>query len=78
MPGMPSAICSHKEHTFDRSLAMSLAAAVLSLAISGMSDYDLFSTQISLTFWLMSALFANMYGEECEKNSKNSLRNNSQ
>lgn len=69
---------SHKEHTFDRSLAMSLAAAVLSLAISGMSDYDLFSTQISLTFWLMSALFANMYGEECEKNSKNSLRNNSQ
>jgi hypothetical protein len=32
-----------------------------------MSDYDLFSTQISLTFWLMSALFANMYGEECEK-----------
>ena len=44
---------------------MSLAAAVLSLAISGMSDYDLFSTQISLTFWLMSALFANMYGEEC-------------
>ena len=69
---------SHAAHTFSRSLAMTLAAAVLSLGISGMSDYDLFSTQISLTFWLMSALFANMYGEECEKNDKNSLRNNSQ
>lgn len=46
---------------------MTLAASVLSLAISGISDYDLFSTQISLTFWLMSALFANMFGELCEK-----------
>ena len=68
----------HEKHTFDRSLAMTMAASVLSLAISGISDYDLFSTQISLTFWLMAALFANMYAEDCAKNSKNSLRNNSQ
>ena len=68
----------HHVRTFDRSLSMTVAASVLSLSISGISDYDLFSTQISLTFWLMSALFANMFGELCEKSNKNSLRNNSQ
>ena len=71
-------VIDHHVRTFDRSLSMTLAASVLSLAISGISDYDLFSTQISLTFWLMSALFANMLAELCEKSNKNSLRNNSQ
>ncbi|KMO87013.1 polymerase [Megasphaera cerevisiae DSM 20462] len=66
-----------KESAFDRSVAMSMAAAVVSITISGMSDYDLFSTQISLTFWLLCGIFANM-SLEYQKNVKKSLRNNSQ
>lgn len=58
---------SHAAHTFSRSLAMTLAAAVLSLGISGMSDYDLFSTQISLTFWLMSALLLTCMAKNVKK-----------
>ena len=53
-------------HTFDRSAAMMMIAAVVSQTICGFSDYDLFSTQISLTFWLICGIFANAY-IECKK-----------
>ncbi|WP_301860552.1 O-antigen ligase [uncultured Megasphaera sp.] len=62
---------------FDRATAAFVCAAIVSQAICGVSDYDLFSTQISLVFWLFCALFSNMYAEQ-QKNMKKSLRNNSQ
>lgn len=49
---------------FDYALALTMAASVLALTISCISDYDLFSTQISLTFWLLSGLFASLYEED--------------
>lgn len=49
--------------TFDRALAMMMIAAVVTQTICGFSDYDLFSTQISLTFWLICGIFANSYIE---------------
>ena len=62
---------------FDRALVMAVAGAMLAVAVSGFSDYDLFSTQISLTLWLFAGLLTNTY-EEYRKNQKKSLRNNSQ
>lgn len=61
----------------DRALAMAIASAVVSIAICGLTDYDLFSTQISLTLWLLAGLFANLY-KEYQKRMEKSLRNNSQ
>lgn len=52
--------------TFDRAAATMMIAAVVSQTICGFSDYDLFSTQISLTFWLICGIFANAY-IECKK-----------
>lgn len=49
--------------TFDRAAATMMIAAVVSQTICGFSDYDLFSTQISLTFWLICGIFANAYIE---------------
>lgn len=66
-----------KDDAFDRATAMMMSAAVISQAVCGIGDYDLFSTQISLTFWLLCGIFANMYIENQKKNKK-SLRNNSQ
>lgn len=48
---------------FAQCTAMGLAAIICALAISGVSDHDLFSTQISLCFWLLCAIFANTYME---------------
>lgn len=62
---------------FDRAMAMAMSAAVISQAVCGFGDYDLFSTQISLTFWLLCAIFSNMF-IDTQKNKKKSLRNNSQ
>lgn len=59
----------HSGTPFDRALAMTMAASVLGIAISSFSDYDLFSTQISLTFWFILALFSNMC-EEYQENAK--------
>lgn len=56
-------------HDFDYSLTLTMLGTVLALAICSLSDYDLFSTQISLTFWLICALFASLY-DECEKNNE--------
>jgi O-antigen ligase len=64
-------------NTFDRAVAMAMLAAVVSITLSGMTDYDLFSTQISLTWWVICGIFANMY-VEYQKNGEKSLRNNSQ
>lgn len=61
----------------DRALSMTVIGAILGAFVSGVTDYDLFSTQISLTLWFFMALFANMYGEYQKKCGK-SLRNNSQ
>ena len=47
----------------DRATAMMMGAAVISQAVCGLGDYDLFSTQISLTFWLLCGVFANMFVE---------------
>lgn len=63
--------------SFDRAVAMTMSAAVISQAVCGLGDYDLFSAQISLTFWLLCGIFANMY-IETQKKDKKSLRNNSQ
>lgn len=52
--------------SFDRAVAMMMVAAVVSQTICGFSDYDLFSTQISLVFWLICGIFANAY-IECKK-----------
>lgn len=49
---------------FNRAIAMTLAAAVISISISGLSDYDLFSTQVSLTFWFLCGIFANIIAEK--------------
>ena len=46
------------------SLAMGAAAAVFAITINGISDYNLFTTQISLSLWLLFALFANVYIED--------------
>ena len=62
---------------FDRAVAMTMSAAVISQAVCGLGDYDLFSTQISLTFWLLCGIFSNMFIDN-QKNKKKSLRNNSQ
>ena len=61
----------------DRAMALMTAASILAVAISSFSDYDLFSTQISLTLWFLLGLFSNMR-EEYGKREKKSLRNNSQ
>ncbi len=53
-----------KASPFSKCLAMSAASAVFTIAVSGISDYDLFATQISLTLWLVFAMFANVYCEE--------------
>lgn len=66
-----------KNNTFDRVIAMTILAAIVSITFSGVTDYDLFSTQISLTLWFLCALFANTY-VEYQKRYKKSLRNNSQ
>jgi O-antigen ligase len=66
-----------KNNTFDRVIAMTILAAIVSITFSGVTDYDLFSTQISLTLWFLCALFANAY-VEYQKRCKKSLRNNSQ
>jgi len=68
---------SRKHPPFAQCTAMGLAAVICTLAICGVSDHDLFSTQISLCFWLLCAIFANTY-IEFRENSTNSLRNNSQ
>lgn len=62
---------------FDKAIATATAAAVISVSVTGISDYDLFSTQISLIFWFICALFANssIPYRNCIKKS---LRNNSQ
>lgn len=67
------------QHTspFAKAIAMATAGAIISMAISGLSDYDLFSVQVSLTLWFLCSIFANMLQEK-QKNTKNSLRNNSQ
>lgn len=44
----------------DRAVAMTAGAAVVSQAVCGIGDYDLFSTQIALVFWMLCGLFANM------------------
>lgn len=70
-------LIGHEGTPFDRALAMTVVAAILGADVSGVTDYDLFSTQISLTLWLFIALFVNMCGEYHKKCGK-SLRNNSQ
>lgn len=52
-----------QHNDFDRCLAMGAAAVVAAITISGISDYDLFSTQISLSLWFLIGLFANTYVE---------------
>ena len=61
----------------ERAMALMTAASILAVAVSSFSDYDLFSTQISLTLWFLLGLFSNMH-EEYGKRAKKSLRNNSQ
>ena len=67
----------HALHSPEGAFAMAFIAAVMALAICSISDYDLFSTQISLTFWLLSGLFSGIYVDH-RKKIKKSLRNNSQ
>jgi O-antigen ligase len=52
-----------KFDTFSRAIAMTTMAAVVSITISGITDYDLFSTQVSLTLWLLCGIFGNTYVE---------------
>ncbi len=53
----------------DRAVAITMGGTVVSQAVCGIGDYDLFSTQISLAFWLLCGLFANMV-LEYQKNMK--------
>ena len=53
-----------KKHSpFSDCLAMTAGATVFAITISGISDYDLFAAQISLSMWLLFGLFANSYCE---------------
>ena len=36
-----------------------IIAVVAAVAVTGISDDDLFSTQVSMMFWLISSLFCN-------------------
>ena len=42
-------------------LSLAMAAMVVSVSVSGISDDNLFSTQVSLMCWTISALFCNTY-----------------
>jgi putative inorganic carbon (hco3(-)) transporter len=53
--------------TFDNCIAMGAASVIAALAVSGISDYDLFSTQISLTLWFLCGLLSNIYIEMQKK-----------
>lgn len=55
---------------FDKAIAMTIGAAVIAISVTGISDYDLFSTQISLAFWFLCGIFANMC-MEYRKNTEN-------
>lgn len=52
---------------FNNALAMTIGAAVIAVSVTGFSDYDLFCTQVSLSFWFLCGIFANMW-VECKKN----------
>ncbi len=60
--------------SFSYMLAAAVICVVAAISVSGLSDDDLFSTQVSMIFWLISALFCNDYAENAQ-GRENGLRN---
>lgn len=58
----------HLNKVTERVIKYGITALVLGICISGLTDFELFSNQVSIVFWQILALGAGVIRENCEKN----------
>ncbi|MGI6092088.1 MAG: polymerase [Veillonellaceae bacterium] len=58
-------LISYSANRFTAGLMLGIAAALIALAVNGLTDYILFNIQMSMLFWLLNAIITVLWGESC-------------